>query len=502
MINYFTFRPLFIVFCFCMGGVVSAGAQDANRVLIHQVDSILKVIKDPDSQLSRPEVLEKFEILKDMTHKASGSQTETYARIRFEEGKFLSKIGDYLKAEAAYQEAIDIQKSENSRDDRMYIDGLNRLALNREIMGNYPGAAVCVQEVLNKRKTELNIYDPKIIGSTTTLARLYRKMGDYIQAEACLSQFQTSVINHKDILDKGYAELLLELADLYSEIEDFERAEPTFIEALSYFQKKTDKEHPAYLKVITGMAELYLKMGQKDAALVYFNKVKSKVDRNELMRPGAMLMGLARLSRANEEYDDAEELYLDGLEYLENDFKQISPEYAQLKYELASLYNEQGNTSKAKATYGDALDRWQVLEGDRVPGYPQTLMGLGVILMEEGKYKDAIVKFTESKHLWEQTLGKHYPLYLINILDLAHAYWKDKQYGHADSLYAEVAELGRLRLSSAAHYMTAQELNKYMQKIFDAQAEILSFVLDSPVNKLSSRACYDNALFYKGLPSE
>ncbi len=492
------FRTIGLFWLILTGALVQLHAQEQQNDLDSQVNTILSEIVLLDRSGQREYIPARFDAIKTLLEESNGNQTEIHRKVLFEEAKLFTKYGQYARAIGAYEDAIEVQRAIHANEPPSLVDLLNRLSSIHEELGHYQEAITLVREILETRKRELILGDERIIASTTTLARLHRKIGEYGQAETILEEYRRGVVQHREELDISFLPLLYELADLYREIDDFERAEPVYIDALSLVKTSADEKSPTYIPLLIGIAELYLQMGQQEKAQTYLRKVKRKTPDGEIIKPGPTLMSLARLDRANGHFEDAEELYLDGMEYLQSDLRIQTPGFAELQYALASLYHEQGDTAKAKREYESANEVWKNLEGQRVPGYPQTLMGLGVLLMEQGKYKAAIDHFKESKQQWEQTLGKHYPLYLINILDLARAYWKDEQYLLADSLYAEVAELGRIRLTSAAHYMSARELNKYMQKIFDAQAEIISFALDSPEHSLSAQACYDNALFYKG----
>ncbi|MCF8239482.1 MAG: CHAT domain-containing protein [Saprospiraceae bacterium] len=494
-------RIIFILFLFLMGIIPSSQAQERRQLQEYQVDSILQEVYTLWDKSQRAEAEDKLNLLLNLTDNPKGSPSAIYGMVCFEQGQFLSKYGEYKRADQAYSKARQVLKSIAPLDTFFYIDCLNYQAILRQGMGNYEGADSSLKEIITLRQELYPIQHPKLTSVFTELGVLYRKMGRFEWADSIYNQYiqQASHLDMRSNIE--YPRLLTELGDLYREMEDFEHAEPTYIQARSYYTSKAQKKSLHYITLLTGLADMYLEMGQLDSSAVYLEEAKKLVKTGFIFKKvqgGPVLVSLAALYRANKQYEAAEELYLDGLDKLESDAQQTWPEYAQLHMLLANLYHEWGSDTYAEENYLKSLTLWQEIPGPHVPEYPQTMMGLGALYFKQRKYEEAKAYFLQSKEYWEETLGKKYPLYIINILDLARVAWVTGHFAQADSLYAEASALGRDRLTSAAHYMTARELHKYMQKILDTQAEIISFVSQSPDHDLAAEACYDNALFYKG----
>lgn len=490
------------IICFLLSCVNPCLTQTMMPLNSLKVDSMFGQIRKSYDAGFRAESLAQLQSLKDRIHNQFERESVLYGAACFFEGTLLSNSGDYTKAEAAYLESKRIRSSIFSYHSQEYIDVLSRLSMLQTDMGKYKEAAQCVQELKEIRELALPADDPKVISTIRELGSLYRRMGTYELADSIL---QTQVVDEAGLDAPAaleYARLLAEMADLYREMEDFERAVPTYLKALSLYTTKKSKESGEYVALLTGLAMLYLEMGQSEESRVYLTKAKRQVETGivffKRIKYGPVMLALAELYRANKEFDDAEELYLDGIEEFESNLQQGFPDYAKLHYELASLYHEKQDYTLAEETYLRAIQLWESVEGARVPWYPKTIMGLAKLYQVKKNYSKAIALFHQSKLYWEATLGKEYPLYIINILDLARLSWETQQYSSADSLYAMAAELGKERLVGASQYMSARELHKYMQKIMDTQAEILSFVNQSPVTDQTVGTCYNNALFYKG----
>lgn len=490
---------VFLIMLYCVTISFSQATRPADSL---NVDSLFIQIRQSYDAGFRIEAIAQLAQVKQLIQERFERESSVYSSACFLEGTLLSNSGDYSQAEAAYLESKEIRGLIFNNHSVEYMEVLSRLSMLRSDMGKYKEAAQCVEELKEIRELALQPDDPRLISTVRQLGTLYRQMGTYELAD---SIFQAQSIDETRINAQAaleYARLLAEMADLYSEMEDFERALPTYIKALSLYETKKSKESGDYVALLTGLAHLYFEMGQLDESQVYLVKAKKQVETgflfNRKIKYGPVMLALAELHRANSEFEDAEELYLDGIEEFESNLQQGYPDYAKLHYELASLYHESQDYARAEETYAKAIQLWRAMEGARVPWYPKTMMGLAKLYQENGNYEKAISLFLQSKQYWEATLGVEYPLYIINILDLARLSWEKRQYSSADSLYAMAAELGKKRLVGAAQYMSARELHRYMQKVIDTQAEILSFVSQSPVHNQTSGTCYDNALFYKG----
>ena len=93
------------------------------------------------------------------------------------------------------------------------------------------------------------------------------------------------------------------------------------------------------------------------------------------------------------------------------------------------------------------------LPGARVPSYPKTMMALGESIGIWAICQGGIPLHGGQGVLGED-LGDQYPLYVINLIDLARLAWERDAYHQADSLYAQASVIGRRRLANAVHYMS------------------------------------------------
>lgn len=490
----------FIVLLFC---VLPVSTQTLHIPLTPvRVDSLLTDIHRIYDQAYRDEAIAELTSLKQKIKEQLGGQSVSFSSACFLEGVLLSNSGHRVNAEKAFQESIEIRESISDTRSDAYLECLSRLAIVQTDMGKFDRAAESVQRLKRIRESTLPSNDPRFISCIRELGWLYRQMGTYELADSIFQVYTQRQPDGGPQTMIEYARLLGEQADLYREMEDFERAVPTYLKALPLFSTRPSKESGEYIKLLTGLANLYLEMGQLEESQNYLNKAKKQVQTGFLffkkVKYGPVLLSLGDLYRATNDFDAAEELYLDGMDELEGELLQGYPDYARLQSELASLYHEQGNKDLVEETYLKAIRLWEQLPGARVPWYPQTMMGLAKLYQEQDWLSESTALFLQSKQYWEKTLGNQYPLYIINILDLARLSWETGHYSQADSLYGMAADLGRERLIGASQYMSARELNKYMQKIIDTQAEILSFVNQSPIHSITAESCYNNALFYKG----
>ena len=488
-----------LILCLPNSGITQQAASPSQ---IQEVDSLINLSKSLFRQGLRGEALEITSKAKTKALTEVGEHSQAYGDACYSEGWVLSNMGYYIKADQAYQRSKEIRLIALGNTHKDYIESLNSLVILRRISGHYQEAINCLLELKEIRESLYPGDHQRVTKTNYDLTDLYLEMGQYDQADSTYLNLKTVLDESDGPFPQWYAGLLGRMAEMYQEMGYFEKAEPTYLEALEQFNTATKRKSNNYIALLTKLASLYMEIGQINKAEPYFQKAKSQASTgwlfNKKLTYGPVLTGLANLYMRTADYEKAEDLYLSGIDEMESELQQDFPDYAKLIFELAIFYHETGNLEEAEYHYLEAITRWERLSGNRVPWYPKAIMSLGALYRQQGKYQQAEIRFIQAKKIWEETLGKEYPLYIINLIDLARLYWRSGDFEQADSLYYQAATIGRARLARAVYYMSERELNKYLLKFIDTQAEILSFSEVSPVKSQTEKACFDNALFYKG----
>ncbi|BCL34474.1 tetratricopeptide repeat protein [Nostoc sp. MS1] len=233
-------------------------------------------------------------------------------------------------------------------------------------------------------KNDIEIYADKATWLIQR-GRIFQKQGDLDEA---IEYINRSLEIHQELNDeRGVAMSLNTLAGVYKQKGDLDQALKMYQQSLKIKEKIGDKE--GIIIALNSISQIYNKLKQYDNAVEILKKcIYFERENNNLTSLSIQLYELARICNKLERYDDAiillEECVVIGKQLKDE------PGLAKTYHELAINYTE-------KKEFDNALHYFElniVLSKKQTISIPYN--AIGRIFLEQGKIKEAAVKFRQS----------------------------------------------------------------------------------------------------------
>ena len=260
--------------------------QEADRQLAKAIDSelghrgastpvynaLLRAQALSQIEQGRPEeagqLLEQASIL-DAARRKGDTPTEDSADIWDLSVQVAYALGDFSRAEALAQKALDARRRLLGDEHPKVALSLNNLAAVREAVGDWQGALAVLEETLELRR---KLYGPRhgaVALSLQNLAAVYLKVRDFDRTESLLDEADTILIALYGSDHTNYANSLHIRARLEKARRDPRRAAELFEQSLSIRRNKLGASHPSTAQSLMGLAESLRKLEPSRAESLY-----------------------------------------------------------------------------------------------------------------------------------------------------------------------------------------------------------------------------------------
>jgi CHAT domain-containing protein/Tfp pilus assembly protein PilF len=150
---------------------------------------------------------------------------------------------------------------------------------------------------------------------------------------------------------------------------------------------------------------------------------------------------LALLYQAQGRYSEAEPLFKQVLQIIENVLGKEHPSTLRSMNNLAFLYKAQGRYSEAEPLYKQALQLREKVLGKEHPSTLSSMNNLAILYESQGRHSEAEPLFKQALQLREKVLGKEHPDTLTSMNNLAGLYESQGRYSEAEPLYKQALQL-------------------------------------------------------------
>jgi len=334
-------------------------------------------------------------------------------------GKILTRLascydyaGQYTKAIELCNEAVDIYKNSNNKNDIDKAETLNLLASSYNNLGLYENAIKVEKEVVETIKIAEGEQSPRYAIELSNLAYYYNQLGNNVDAFAVCEEAYNIVMTATDSFEESDHLLILSnLASHYAELGNYSRAvelnqqilairsqtngEDNFEYATSLnnlatylshtedydidnvisIQEKSEqilerlygKNNPYYLESISNLAVLYDIKGLSTKSINLFNEALSLADSiYDEVHPFTILLhyNIGNVYNGNKDYDNALDHLKKAYSLMCSCSLEENPEYIKVKIGLFHTYIKKNDKTEAirwmKETYNSI--RNQVVE--------------------------------------------------------------------------------------------------------------------------------------------
>jgi CHAT domain-containing protein/tetratricopeptide (TPR) repeat protein len=376
-------------------------------------------------------------------------------------GEVYYDIGDYANSEPLYQQALDIRKKVLDKNSLEVAATISKLAKLYHTLGHYSKARWLCSEALDIRSHKVGKNHPEVAESLNNLAEIDHDLGNYVSAQ---TGYNRALRLRKEILGKNHPEVahsLNNLARLYTDIGKYSKAEPLYREALDIWSNSAGENHPEVAEILNNLARLYTDIGKyfnaeplyRQALDIWRSGLGEKYDRllfqSRKYHPkvAVVMTNLARLYHDMGDYTKAEPLYQQALDIRKKVLGDHHPDYASSLNNIGEIYHDMGDYTKAEPLYQQALDIRKKVLGDH-PKVAVVMTNLASLYHDMGDYTKAEPLYQQAlqiRHkrykILERIFGDHHPDYAATLHNLARLYHDMGDYTKAEPLYREALDI-------------------------------------------------------------
>lgn len=280
-------------------------------------------------------------------------------------------------------------------------------------------------------------------GTYNVYAGQYQKAADYwIEAmNNSEKYFGTS--------SKQYALHLHNVALINMLMNKLDTAETLFQKSLQILIETTGDTSATTLKALGNLGQVYFKKGEYFKALEHLEKVisvsrKIGITCNDCYLKDLNILCDIYYMLGNFEF--AEKLYLETIQFILDHFDEKHPYIHDLKRDLAGLYQTQDNWIKAEELYKQVLDWDKKYLPENHPDYASDLSNIATIYANLNLYKKAELLTREAISMTEINGIECNVCYGTMLSHLASIYSNAGDYTKADSLYHSALQFNKKKL--------------------------------------------------------
>jgi tetratricopeptide (TPR) repeat protein/uncharacterized caspase-like protein len=280
------------------------------------------------------------------------------AHLLTSQAMIYQKAGAFAQAEPLLSEAYQISRRVLKESDSASLAALERLADCYYMLNKMADAEPLYLRAIDLRQKEAG-HEEALLRDLNTLAALYRKSGKADEADKISARTVSFVEErYKGAEPARLVDILLARARFQTDASSFEQAQATLEKALKICQNsQSENMSMRHARVLTGLANVYLEADNYKAAERCLNEalaIDEKSERQSL-RVAVDLTALGQLYLRQGKYDQSEKVYKEALQTVQKLKGNDDLEAASCLNNLALLYRNTGDLSKAETLLKEGL---------------------------------------------------------------------------------------------------------------------------------------------------
>lgn len=375
-----------------------------------------------------------------------GEQHINYTITLTHLGALYDDLGNYIKAEQYYIKALQIQEIVVGEENLNYTISLNNLGMLYQNTGKYDKAKQYYTKALRLQKKVLGERDHNYVTLLNNLGSLYFDIGDYTKAE----QYYTEALEIRKVVlgeqHPDYATSLNNLGLLYMAMGEYSKAEQYYTEALQTQKDVLGEKNLTYAVSLNNLGVLYSSMGNYAKAEQYHRKVlqiRESILGKQHPDYAASLCNLGRINATIGNYGKAEQYYIEAIQIERVVYGVQHPDYATLLTHIGALYSDMGDYVKAEQYDLEALQVYKSVLGEQHPYYANLLNNIGALYDVIGNYKEAEQYYIKALQIRKTVLGEQHPDYATSLNNIATFYTQIGDYAKAEQYHMNALKIQR-----------------------------------------------------------
>jgi CHAT domain-containing protein/tetratricopeptide (TPR) repeat protein len=358
-------------------------------------------------------------------------------------------------------------RAEFGETDSTYSRALDVLATCYYYLGDYVRSEGLWQEALMLREKIFEPGDYRINNLYLRLGQTYRRMIRLDKAEEYLTRALELWEKYLGRDSKKYGSTKGELGSIYMMRGDFRKAE-TFLEQWAEISRNVlGEDHPNYGFAMETLAEINCRYGRwKQAEQYYQNGLTIFEKVNGPVHPWVanLLMGLGDIRVEQGRFSEAEAYYDRALDIRQQFFQDNHHRIAQSCAKIAVLNAYQGRYARAESLFNRAIDIYIDVNGPEHTKVCEALRQLGIMIANHGRYQEGKALIERSLNIRLNAQGpNHYriPSCYYN-LALVSCYLRD--YGSGREYYEKLLQSRRRFLEVIFAGASEEQKLRYMSE--------------------------------------
>ncbi len=394
----------------------------------------------------------------DTTSSDQSKQSSIYDNL-----EILKNRSERLYNKKEYQEAEKLQRVILSTYEQLHgtkhpfsVFAMYKLAKTLDKSRQFEEAELIYKKSIKVIEDSQGKDSPYLIGIVHSLGLMLSEQGRFKEAVAF---FRRSLEMNDNILEKGHTNIAVNLNSLsYALLKTgaLKEAELLLNRACNIWEKKTGRQSIKSATCRSSMAEIYYAIGKyTDAESLYLESIETLENYKNVEKEITIsLSGLAILNDTLGRYQRAEKLYRRVLSILEN-----VPQEDSL-HSLATTLNNLGGILYRTGKYLEAEDLFrrsliikEKMFGSQSPNLTAVLSNLAAIMRDMKRYDEAEPLYRRSVSIVEKNYGYDSPNLALHLNNLASLMYFSGRHSEAEKLYQRayviVAIAGRPEITEA-----------------------------------------------------
>jgi tetratricopeptide (TPR) repeat protein len=306
-------------------------------------------------------------------------------------GRLYQGIGDYVKAEKWYGQALHIFKNNETAKDYYNLRSYSNILTNLGV----------IYRDLGKYEESMQHYQ---------MAKRYKGLILKIGGEMVDYEDKEEVFRDKEVVYRDYFMTIHNMGIVYQDMGSYSKAQECYQEALDIWEGVPGREQWDYSMTLHNLGGLYLHINDREKAEHYFKKAKEIGSRLHDQKHPTYITSLANLAefyRYTGNYEKAKSLIQELLELILGDYNNLnllvkqSPKkildiigenysvFVHVLGSLASIYRSEGGYTEAEYYFKKAKEITRAKVGENHPDYAQELYNLSLVDIVKDRIESA-----------------------------------------------------------------------------------------------------------------
>jgi len=288
---------------------------------------------------------------------------------------------------------LELQKKRNRIKHPVTAAAYNNLAVVQRQLGDYVAAQAAAAQALEIYRRIQNTNDALFATVLLNVGGVYQMVENYPKAEELYLQ-ALDILNLPPATNvTGIAGAKVNLGGLCVAQGDYDRAERMLVEALKMYDAAGLSNHSSAATCLNNLGNFYQRLGDYENAEQAYRRslrIREQASGAESRENAASLANLASVYWARQENEKAEENFIRAWHMLERTFGTNHTQTAACVQNLAVLYRGMNRFAEAEALYNDALNNTRNTAGTNNHHYASGLNNLAVLYRNMGLYPKAL----------------------------------------------------------------------------------------------------------------